>query len=267
MFSLDLPCEQEKQDVFSAELWEHGSVGIVEMDGVLRAFFADDADIEWILKDFPNVARAQAEEHDWVAHAREHLQPMLVGERFFLVPEWRDDPTPPGRLRISTNAGMAFGTGAHETTRLCLELLEQHCRPGMTVGDIGTGSGILAEAAHLLGAGPVVACDVDPVAVQVAAQNFRTAARGVHCFVGSADAISTASLDLVVANITPEWLIRLAPEFRRIMRHGGMAILSGIEAQDVDAVSAAAAGLGGTVRAVNAENEWRGIWVEFHGLL
>ena len=263
MFSLDLPCKQEDQDIFSAELWEHGSLGIVELDGILRAFFADDADIHWLSKDFPDVAATRADDRDWVAHARERLQPMLVGERFFLVPEWRNDPTPDGRLRISINAGMAFGTGAHETTRLCLELLERHCQPGITVGDIGTGSGILAEAAHLLQARTVVACDVDPVAVAVAAKNFSAAARGVHCFIGSADSIAAASLDLVVANITPDWLIRLAPEWQRMARPGGTAILSGIEAHDVDSVTAALTSTGAIVTAVRAENEWRALTVRF----
>src|ERR1700720_323256 len=116
------------------------------------------------------------------------------GSRFFLVPAWRDDPAPAGRFRITVNPGMAFGTGVHETTQLCLEALEKYLTPGMTVLDVGTGSGILAEAARLLGARFVYACDTDPVAVQIAG----------HGFVGSVDAIAGASVDLVVANISPE---------------------------------------------------------------
>src|ERR1700738_1813831 len=95
------------------------------------------------------------------------LQPMTVGARFFLVPEWRDDPTPAGRFRIAVNPGQAFGTGVHETTRLCLEAIEEFVRPGSAVLDVGTGSGILARAAALLGAKRVYGCDVDPVAVEI----------------------------------------------------------------------------------------------------
>ncbi|HCC57407.1 MAG TPA: 50S ribosomal protein L11 methyltransferase, partial [Solibacterales bacterium] len=78
-------------------------------------------------------------------------------------PDWLDTPAPNGRIRIFINAGQAFGTGAHESTRLCLELLEEQLQPGDHVADVGTGSGILAEAAARLGAGGVVACDSDPV--------------------------------------------------------------------------------------------------------
>ena len=113
--------------------------------------------------------------------ARDLLQPMEVGERFYLVPEWRDDPTPPGRFRIAVNPGMAFGTGVHETTRLCLEALEHYVRPGMRVLDVGTGSGILARAATLLGAERAYACDTDPIAVEIAGIGF----------VGSVDAVAS----------------------------------------------------------------------------
>ena len=129
---------------------------------------------------------------DWVAFAREYLQPMEIGQRIFVVPEWRDDATPPGRIRIEVNAGLAFGTGAHETTRLCLEAIERHLRPGMTVADVGTGSGILSEAAIKLGAGAAYACDTDHGAVIVARENFARAGVAVPVFVGSADSIASA---------------------------------------------------------------------------
>ncbi len=95
--------------------------------------------------------------------------------------------------------------------------------------DVGTGSGILAHAARLLGAGKVVACDTDPIAVRIAGE----------AFVGSADAIAAASADLVVANISPQAIIALAPEFRRVLRPGGVLLVSGFEGREVDQVSAA----------------------------
>src|SRR5271165_6989289 len=123
-----------------------------------------------------------------------------IGERIFVIPEWRDDPTPPNRFRITINAGLAFGTGAHETTRLCLEALERHIQPGCTVVDIGTGSGILCEAALKLGAGRAVGSDTDPGAVAVAKENFERAGVAVGAFVGSADAVGNGVADIVVAN-------------------------------------------------------------------
>src|SRR5207253_9228644 len=104
------------------------------------------------------------QQHDGLQYARDRMQPMEVGRHFFLVREWRGDPAPPGRRRIAVKPGMAFGTGVHETTRLCIEALEDYMRPGACVLDVGTGSGILARAADLLGAGVVAACDTDPVA-------------------------------------------------------------------------------------------------------
>jgi ribosomal protein L11 methyltransferase len=168
------------------------------------------------------------EQRDWVESARELLQPMEVGARFFLVPEWRDDPAPDGRFRIRVNPGMAFGTGVHETTQLCIEALEEFVQPGMTVLDVGTGSGILANVARLLGAGQTVACDTDPVAIEIANQGF----------IGSVDAVAGASFDLVVANISPEAIRALASDLIRVLRPGGVLLASGFELPEIDAVIA-----------------------------
>lgn len=157
----------------------------------------------------------------------------MVGERFFLVPEWRGDPAPEGRFRIVVNPGMAFGTGRHETTQLCLEALETYVRPGARVLDIGTGAGILAQAASLLGAGTVWACDVDPEAVEVARANA-----GPNLFTGSIDAVRPATANLLVANISPEVIARLAPDLLRSLLPGGVALVSGFERHEAPTVRA-----------------------------
>jgi ribosomal protein L11 methyltransferase len=123
---------------------------------------------------------------------------------------------------------MAFGTGVHETTRLCLEALEEFVTPGARVLDVGTGSGILAQAAVLLGAGKVYACDTDPVAVEIAREGF----------VGSVDAVASGSVDLVVANISPEAIMQLAPDLMRVLRPGGVLLASGLELPEVEQVKA-----------------------------
>ncbi len=243
MFSLEIESGADTRDLLIADLWEQGSCGIVEPEGhTVRAFFEDSADRAALSARYPGSAIRIEEDRDWVQSARDLLQPMEVGARFFLVPEWRDDPAPAGRFRIAVNPGMAFGTGVHETTRLCIEALEDFLQPGMTVLDVGTGSGILRQAARLLGAGKTVACDTDPIAVEIARD----------AFVGSVDAIRAASIDLAIANISPEAIVALAPELMRALRPGGILVASGFETNEIDSVRAALA----PADAVRTKGNW-----------
>src|SRR5262245_10876733 len=143
MFSLEIECDPTDRDLLIAELWEQGSAGIVELTPArVRAFFEDTAGRAALRALYPGASLRVEEQIDWVQSARDLMRPMEVGQRFFLVPEWLDDPAPRGRFRIAVNPGMAFGTGVHETTQLCIEALEEYVAPGMTVLDVGTGSGI-----------------------------------------------------------------------------------------------------------------------------
>ncbi len=247
MFSLEIESAPADHELLIAELWEQGSAGIVELGGGrLRAFFEDGAPRAALAARYPGAVWREEEQRDWVQSARDLLQPMPVGAHFFLVPEWRDDPAPPGRFRIAVNPGMAFGTGVHETTQLCMTALEDYMEAGMAVLDVGTGSGILAEAARLLGAARVWACDTDPDAVGVAR------AKASAVFVGSADAVKPGAADMVVANISPEAIAALAPDFFRALRRGGTALLSGFERHEVEQVRASVPG----VREVRQMGNW-----------
>lgn len=249
MFSLEIECGSEDRDFLVAELWEQGSAGIVELDAQrVRAFFDDQADREALVKMYPGSKLRIEEQRDWVAAARELLQPMEVGSKFYLIPAWRDDPTPAGRFRITVNPGLAFGTGVHESTQLCMEALEDYVRPGMSVLDVGAGSGILARAAQLLGAGNIYACDIDRVAVEIAGRREGLRDR----FVGSVDAVATGSCDIVVANISPEVNIQLAPDLLRVRRDGGILLASGLELAEIDMVKAALP----SVREVRRKGNW-----------
>ena len=200
-----------------------------------------------------------SDNRDWVAESQEYLQPMEVGARFFLVPQWRDDPTPEGRIRIVVNSGLAFGTGAHESTRLCLECLECLVAPGMTVVDVGTGSGILAEAAKQLGAARVLACDIDPLAIDVARENFASANVEIELFEGSIQRVDRGVADLAIGNLSPEWLAILAPEFARITKSGGTILVSGLEAHDLPHVTNRISKAGLQIDQVLEENQWRAL--------
>lgn len=261
MFSIDIERGQADKEITIADLWEMGSTGIVELEdrgdmARMRAFFDDDALQPEIVARFGGEPQP-ADTRDWVAFAREHLKPMSIGERIFVIPEWCDNPTPEGRFRIVINAGLAFGTGAHETTRMCLEAVERHTRPGITIVDIGTGSGILCEAALKLGAARAVASDTDADAVAVAKENFERAGVEVSVFTGSADAVAGKVADIVVANISPAWITELAADWVRILKPGGVGILSGFEAADVSGIENAIRKAGGEVRGVFGEGEWR----------
>jgi ribosomal protein L11 methyltransferase len=252
MFSLEIECPPEQNDMLIAELWAEGSAGIVELDGGrLRAFFEDAADRGALAGRFHAVSWRREEQRDWVAISRANWEPLLVGERFFLAPEWRSEAAPKGRFRIAVNPGMAFGTGRHETTQLCLEALETYVRPGMRVLDVGTGSGILAQAAALLGAGPVWACDIDPEAVGIARANV-----GPHLFVGSVDSVRSGTAGAIAANISPETIARLAPELLRCLHADGVALVSGFERSEAAAVEAELGRWGGAL----VEARYKGTW-------
>jgi ribosomal protein L11 methyltransferase len=260
MFSLELESDGEAKDILIAELWESGSTGIVEEDRadgrcLLRAFFEDEAGADALLLRFP--ARLQRQSpRDWVAFSRAGWEPLCVGARFYLVPEWRDDPAPPGRMRIAINPGLACGTGFHEATQLCLEALEQYQLPYMTVLDVGAGSGILSIASALLGVRRVVACDVDPVAVDIARVAFQRADVRALLFSGSADAIRTNSVDLIVANISAAASIELAPQFLRCLTPGGRCIASGFETSESAAVEEAMELAGGSIERKQIKGQW-----------
>lgn len=174
---------------------------------------------------------------DWSNSWKSHFKPLRVGERILVVPTWEDVTPEPNDLVLRIDPGMAFGTGGHETTRLCLELVEQVMTAGagstaLSVLDLGTGSGILAMAASRLGAQRVLAVDIDPEAVEVARENL--ALNGllelVECDTLPLESISE-TFNIILANILAEELVRLAPSLLTCLASGGLLVLSGILAE------------------------------------
>ncbi len=135
---------------------------------------------------------------------------------------------PPGRLRLEIYPGMACGTGRHPATQLCLQAIERFVQPGARVLDVGSGSGILSDAARLVGAGSVIGCDIDADNVHIANERVR-----VPMFVGSADAVRSQWADVVIANIDAATLERIAPELERVRKPESTLILSGFPDWDM----------------------------------
>jgi ribosomal protein L11 methyltransferase len=263
MFSLELESDDAAKDLLIADLWEQGTAGIVETElpagrWLLLAFFEPEADAAFLLRFFAlhNPSLTNHPHRNWVAESRAAWEPIAVGRRFYLVPEWRDDPAPAGRLRIAINPGLACGTGYHEATQLCLEAIEQYATPATVVLDIGAGAGILSIASALIGSAKVIACDVDPVAVDIAGVAFRRAGVMVLLFTGSATSIRSGIAGLIVANISAATSIELAPEFLRCLAPAGRCIVSGFETVDAAAVEATLERAGSVIERRLIKGQW-----------
>lgn len=183
----------------------------------------------------PELSSVSAE--DWSTSWKANFKPLRVGQRLLIVPSWEEVQPRPDDIVLHLDPGMAFGTGGHETTRLCLELLEQIMVDmplllSPSVLDLGTGSGILAMAAVQLGAGRVQAVDIDPQAVEVARENLAAngLAEQVECSTTPLESMSE-SFDVILANILAEELVRLAPFLAARLAPGGSLVLSGILAE------------------------------------
>ena len=253
MHALSVTVEAAREDEAAAALWDHGTCGVEVKPACggrveLVAYFERDPD-----PDRPDLQRAlpgaelalvAVPEVDWVARFREGFRPFQVG-RFLVAPRW-DAPAPsPGVLVV--DPGRAFGTGTHETTRLCLESLEDLAsrRPLGRTLDLGSGTGLLAVAAGRLGAGPLVASDIDPEAT--ASSRLHARLNGARAHVVRADGgrgFRPGSFDLVLANLMALLLIDRASEIRALVAPGGALVVSGLLLDDVPPVRDAYAACG-----------------------
>ncbi|MCL2810535.1 MAG: 50S ribosomal protein L11 methyltransferase [Clostridia bacterium] len=171
-------------------------------------------------------------EEDWAEHWKQYYKPFRAGERLVVKPSWEAYACQPGDLVIEMDPGMAFGTGTHETTAMCLRLLEKYVKPGCVCLDVGCGTGILGIACALLGAGAVTAIDIDPNAVLVAERNVQANGVADTVSVRQGDLLKERPVgeaaDVLVANIIADVIRVLAEPARGHIVPGGVMICSGI---------------------------------------
>ena len=186
------------------------------------------------------VEYSTVDEEDWAESWKAHFEPERVGARTVIRPSWRSYRSAPGDVVIEIDPGMAFGTGTHPTTRLCIQLLERWMTPGARFLDVGTGSGVLMCVAAAFGAGKMTGVDTDPVAVAVAAENLRKNRVPEERFL-----ISTGNLiegiddafDVVAANILTPVILELLDGIERVLSPGGVFIASGILEENIETVA------------------------------
>jgi len=255
----ELMIDAQTVTLFSDALLEHGAVSVEISDacsgtddeqaiygepGVsgafawdknrLAALFDEGTDLPYALGQaaaavglsaVPDYRTYQLENQDWVRRTQAQFEPIFVSDRLWIVPSWhvaRD----PDAINLVLDPGLAFGTGSHPTTYLCLQWLDANLRPGQTVIDYGCGSGILAIAAGKLGAARVLGVDIDTQALE--ASRFNAKRNAVNARFTDAHTSAIESADVVIANILSGPLKVLAPLLSRLTRTGGRLILSGI---------------------------------------
>jgi len=216
----------------------------------VSALFEQDADLEAVIRsavqmvdmpEMPNYRVEEVEEQDWVRLTQSQFDPIQISPRLWIVPTWHQPPDA-SAINLILDPGLAFGTGSHPTTKLCLSWLDRHLQLGETVLDYGCGSGILTIAALRLGASYVTGIDIDPQAIKASQSNALLNTCNPEQFFFTTNAASDknanpiAQVDIVVANILSNPLIILAPILAQATRQGGRIVLSGIlqeQAQEV----------------------------------
>jgi ribosomal protein L11 methyltransferase len=232
------------------QAWERNRVVVLLPDDVDPAQMLEQALAEtglesaliedWSLREVPDA--------DWVRLTQSQFRPIHIAQRLLIVPSWhRDDPGVPGLngtaaqengdIHIELDPGLAFGTGSHPTTHLCLSWLEAELLPGANVLDYGCGSGILAIAARKLGAGATLAVDIDPQAVQ--STQYNASVNQVDLTALLPDALPDGAFQVVVANILSNPLKVLAPMLSARVAAGGHLVLSGVLERQAEEVAAA----------------------------
>lgn len=202
---------------------------------------------------------------DWIDVWKKHFRPLHIGSKVVIVPEWIAYEKKEHEITVTLDSNMAFGTGEHETTSMCLELLQECVKQGDTCIDVGCGSGILGIAAAKLGAGKCYLTDIDTIAVQSATHNCEKNGVSQKVTVAHANLLDDAQVkgNVVFANITAEVLAMLAPSIPKNLKEDGILILSGIIQSRLTLVKEAYAAVGLSVVEERRKGEWYALKLRF----
>ena len=271
---------EDPEDILGREqgplTWDFADINVLEHKGkfaVVKAYFAEEDNIEEILgyvneklvelKEMGiDLGEAKVEhekmyEEDWANTWKQYYKPSKVGEKIVVKPIWEEYEQKEGELVVNLDPGMAFGTGTHETTRMCIQALEKYVKEESTVFDVGCGSGILAIAAAKLGAKLAVGVDLDPVAVESSIENVGyNNLNNIEILHGNLVEVIDGKSDIVVANILAEIICILTDDVKRVMKDGGVFIKSGIIHDRVDMVCEKLEATGFEVIEKNRDGEW-----------
>ncbi len=245
-----------EQDGIPPDTWDETEVPTAQ-ELILRAYFPADDTLDdkktqletalghmRLMYPMPQPTYRCMQEDDWAEAWKAHYKPLRIGERLVVRPLWIDVELAQDDIEIALDPGMAFGTGTHPTTQLCLQALERLIQPGQDVLDLGSGSGILSIAAAKLGARQVLALDIDPIAVEATRENARAngVADKIMAEQGGIESIVTSArrFDLAIVNILARIIVEMTEQrLGEIACPGGVAIFSGIIDTQADEVEAA----------------------------
>lgn len=264
--------DEKAWDYVDETIFDTGYEGVV-----IKAYLAEEknvvAELEMIrekIKRLPeygleigegSVEISEVDDSDWADSWKKYYKPTKIGDRIVIKPTWEEYSKTEGELVIELDPGMAFGTGTHETTSMCIRALEEYVTPDKTVFDIGCGSGILSIVAAKLGAHRVIGGDFDEVAVKVANENVALNGVGatVDIRLGNLLEVVEGSADIVVANIIADVIIMLSKDVPKIIKPGGIFISSGIIHEKLDLVQEALVSNGFDIVKVEKLGEWAAV--------
>lgn len=256
--------------------WDFADINVLEHKGevaVVKAYFSEEHNIEEVLNYVKEkieelksigldlgLAKVESEkmfEEDWANNWKKYYKPTKISESIVVKPIWEEYDAKENELVLELDPGMAFGTGTHETTRMCIQSLEKYVEKDSTVFDVGCGSGILAIAAAKLGAKKAVGVDLDPVAVESAKENVEyNKLDNIEILYGNLVDVIEGKADIVVANIIAEVICILTEDVKRVLKTDGYFITSGIIHDRVDMVTSKLEETGFEVIEINKDGEW-----------